>query len=67
MLRYILWSILAAYLIAVGLFPAALAPVHLAAAGAAALIAAVPAPLLVLAGVAVWLKYRPASAPKAAV
>ena len=58
-MRYILWSLLAAYLIAAGLWPAALVPVHLAALGAAALIGAIPGPVLALAAVAVWLKRRP--------
>jgi hypothetical protein len=65
MRRYILFALLGLYLITVGLWPAALAPVSLAVAGLAAVIAAIPGPVLALAGVAVWLKYRPAPAPTA--
>lgn len=65
MSRLLLWLLLAAFLITAGLWPAALAPVHLAAAGAAALIATIPGPVLALAAVVVWLKHRPT--PKAAV
>jgi hypothetical protein len=65
MRRYILFALLGLYLITVGLFPPALAPVSLAVAGLAAVIAAIPGPVLALVGVAVWLKYRPAPAPTA--
>jgi hypothetical protein len=59
MLRIILIALLGLYLITVGLWPGALAPVHLAAAGAAALIAAIPSPVLALGAAIAWLKHRP--------
>ncbi|MBL3664496.1 hypothetical protein JL475_00350 [Streptomyces sp. M2CJ-2] len=65
MFRYIAWALLALYLLVVGLAPAALAPVTLALAGLAAVIAAIPGPVWLLAGIAAWLKHRPAT-PKPA-
>ena len=58
MSRLILWSLLAAFLLLVGLWPAALAPVHLAAFGAAALIASIPSKVLALGAGALYLKFR---------
>ncbi|WP_055693021.1 hypothetical protein [Streptomyces prasinopilosus] len=55
------WLLLIAFLIAVGLFPAALAPVTLAVAGAAAVLATVPGPVWVAVGVIAWLKHKPAT------
>lgn len=60
MLRYIAWALLALYLLVVGLAPAALAPVTLAFAGLAAVIATIPPSVLALVAVVVWLKHRPA-------
>jgi hypothetical protein len=60
MLRIALWALAALYLLIVGLWPAAAAPIGLATAGAAVVIGLIPAPVLALAAVAVWLKYRPA-------
>jgi hypothetical protein len=60
MRRYVPFALLGLYLIVVGLWPAALAPVSLAVAGLAAVIAAIPGSVLALAVVAAWLKYRPA-------
>lgn len=60
MLRILLIALLGLYLIAVGVWPAALAPVSLAFAGLAAILGVVPGPAwLLLAGIA-WLKHRPA-------
>jgi hypothetical protein len=60
--RVLLVALLGVYLIAIGLWPAALAPVNLGFAGLAAILAAVPGPAwLLLAGIA-WLKHRPAPA-----
>ncbi len=59
MFRYTAWALLALYLLTVGLWPAALAPVTLALAGLAAVIAAIPPSVLLLAAVVVWLKNRP--------
>lgn len=64
MLRYILWSLIAAYLISVGLWPAAAAPVSLALAGLAALVGLVPGYVWLLAGGIAWLRHRrPAPMP----
>ncbi|MFJ2961192.1 hypothetical protein ACIPIC_02645 [Streptomyces collinus] len=65
MFRVIAWAALALYLITVGLWPAALAPVSLGLDGIAAVIAAIPGPVLALAAVAAWLKHRPAPAKTA--
>jgi hypothetical protein len=54
----ILWLLLAAFLMLVGVWPAAAAPVGLAAAGAAVVLAAIPGPVLALAAIAVYLKRR---------
>lgn len=56
------WAILAAFLVVVGLWPAAVAPVTLAAAGAGAVLAAIPGPVLLAVAVIAWLKHRPAPA-----
>ena len=62
MSRTLRWLLLAGFLIVVGLWPAALAPVTLAATGAAAVIAAIPGPVLALAAAVAWLKHKPAPA-----
>ncbi|AWT42581.1 MULTISPECIES: hypothetical protein [Streptomyces] len=67
MLRIVLWLLLAAYLITVGLWSPAAAPVVWAFAGAGTLLAAIPGPVLALGGVIAWLKHRPAPAPTATV
>lgn len=64
MSRYVRWLLLAAFLIVVGLWPAAAAPIGLAATGAAVIVGLIPGPVLLLAGVAAWLKHRPT--PKSA-
>jgi len=66
MFRVIRWLLLAAYLLVVGLWPAAAAPVTLAFDGLGAVIAAVPGPVLLLAAVVAWLKHRPAPKPATA-
>ena len=66
MLRFILWALLALYLLIVGVWPAAAAPVALAFDGLGAVIAVIPGPVLLLAAVVAWLKHRPAPA-KAAI
>jgi hypothetical protein len=58
MLRTILWLLLAAYLISVGIWPAAAAPVSLAFAGVAVLIGLVPGPAWLIAVAAVWWRHR---------
>ncbi|MFF7139570.1 hypothetical protein ACFZBZ_45730 [Streptomyces sp. NPDC008196] len=59
------WVILAAFLVVVGLWPAAAAPVTLAAAGAGAVLAAIPGPVLLAVAVIAWLKHRPAAPARA--
>ncbi|MFD3532058.1 hypothetical protein [Streptomyces sp. NPDC058664] len=60
----VLWaSLLVVFLIAVGMWPAALAPVTLAASGLAAVLSVIPGPVYLLAGVIAWLKYRPQPKP----
>ncbi|MBA2951607.1 hypothetical protein [Streptomyces himalayensis] len=56
----VLWLLAALFLIAVGLWPAAVTPVALAATGLAAVIGAIPGPVLVLAAVVAYLRHRPA-------
>lgn len=56
------WSLLAAFLIVVGVWPAAVAPVVLASAGATAVLGAIPGPVLALAAGIAWLKHQPATA-----
>jgi hypothetical protein len=58
MLRIALWALAALYLLLVGLWPAAAAPIGLATAGAAVVIGLIPAHILALAAGALWLKYR---------
>ncbi|EFE65798.1 predicted protein [Streptomyces viridosporus ATCC 14672] len=62
MLRYTAWALLALYLLTVGLWPAALAPVTLTLAGLGAVIATIPPSVLLLAAVVAWLKHRPTPA-----
>ena len=66
MLRIIAIALLVAYLITVGLWHGAAAPVSLAFAGLAWLLGLVPAYIWVLAAAAIWLKFRSAPAPKVA-
>lgn len=63
MLRIVLWALAALYLLVVGLWPAALAPLALTLSGATAVIAAVPASVWVALGVIAWLKRKPTPAP----
>jgi hypothetical protein len=56
-LRYALWLFIA--LAVVGLWPAAAAPIGLAASGVSVILGAIPGPVLVLAAVVAWLKHRP--------
>jgi len=51
--------LLAAFLIVVGLWPAAAAPVTLAATGAAVILTAIPGPVWLLTAAIAWLKHRP--------
>ena len=54
------WLLLAAVLIVIGLWPAAVAPIAWASAGAHTVLGVIPGPVLVLAAVIAWLKHRPA-------
>ncbi|WP_171117823.1 MULTISPECIES: hypothetical protein [unclassified Streptomyces] len=60
------WLLLGLVLVVIGLWPAAAAPIGLAAAGAATVIGVVPGPVLLLAGVVAWLKHRPTPKPATA-
>lgn len=56
--RTVLWSVIAIYLIVIGLWSSAVAPLVLATAGLAVVIGAIPAPVLALAAAVIWLKHR---------
>ncbi|MDQ0809851.1 hypothetical protein QFZ63_001565 [Streptomyces sp. B3I7] len=62
MFRIIRWPLLALALIVIGLWPAAAAPIALAGAGLAAVIAAIPGPVLLGAAVIAWLRHQPTPA-----
>lgn len=59
------WLLLGLVLVVIGLWPAAAAPIGLAAAGAATVIAAIPGPVLLLAGIVAWLRRKPTPAKPA--
>lgn len=59
MLRILLWLLATAFLIIVGLWPAAATPITLAAAGAAVILAAIPAPVWLAAAAIAWLTHQP--------
>jgi len=61
MFRIIRWPLLAVFLVLVGMWPAAAAPIGLAATGAAVILAAIPGPVLLLVAVVAWFKYVRAS------
>jgi hypothetical protein len=65
MFRTIRWLLLAVFLIVAGLWPAAVTPIAVAGTGLAAVIAAIPGPVLLAAGVIAWLRHQPT--PKAVV
>lgn len=56
------WLIAFAVLIIAGLWPAAVTPIELAGTGAAAILAAIPGPALMLIAAVAWLRHRPAPA-----
>jgi hypothetical protein len=60
MFRSVRWLLLALFLVLVGLWPAAAAPIDLAATGAAVILGAIPGPVLLLAAGVAWLKHKPA-------
>jgi hypothetical protein len=63
--RVLLWSLLVAYLIVIGLWASAAAPVVLVLAGLATVLAAVPGPVWAFAAGIAWLVRRPAPAKTA--
>ncbi|MEV8548340.1 hypothetical protein AB0L04_00595 [Streptomyces glaucescens] len=66
MIRIIRWLLLAAFLIFVGLWPAAATPVGLAATGAAVILGLIPVPVWLAAGLIAWWRHQPAPAPVSA-
>jgi len=60
------WLLLVAFLIVVGLWPAAVAPVTLALAGADLVLAAIPGPVLLLSVGVIWLWTRNRPTPATA-
>jgi hypothetical protein len=60
MIRMLLIVLLGAYLIAIGLWPPAAAPVAAALTGAAVILGLVPGPVWLGLGAIAWLKRRPA-------
>jgi hypothetical protein len=63
MIRIIAWVLLALYLLAVGLWPPAIAPVTVTFAGFGAILGAVPGSAWLLAAVIAWLRHRPTPQP----
>ncbi|MFF4791867.1 hypothetical protein ACFY2M_19360 [Streptomyces sp. NPDC001276] len=57
----VIWSLIAAYLLLVGLWSAAATPIALVAAGLAVIVAAIPGPALLAIAAIVWLRHRPAT------
>ena len=53
------WPLLAVVLIVIGVWPAAVAPIAWASAGAGHVIAAIPGPVLLALAVIAWLKHQP--------
>lgn len=58
-MRFILWPLAALFLIVVGAWPAAAAPIGLAGAGLAVIIGAIPGPVLIAAAVVGYFRHRP--------
>ncbi|MEU1043931.1 hypothetical protein ABZ400_02090 [Streptomyces sp. NPDC005897] len=63
MIRIIAWVLLALYLLTVGLWPAALAPVTATFAGFGAILGAVPTSAWLLAAAITWHRHRPTRKP----
>lgn len=66
MFRTVLWLLVAAFLLIVGMWPAAAAPIGLVGAGAAIVVGKIPGVVLLGASVIAWLKHRPATPVRAA-
>jgi hypothetical protein len=58
MFRTLRWPLLILFLILVGLWPAAAAPISLAATGASHILAAIPGSVLAAIAAIVWLRHR---------
>ncbi|NUS09591.1 MAG: hypothetical protein HOV97_44330 [Nonomuraea sp.] len=63
MFRVVAWTFLALFLLLVGAWPAAAAPVSLAFAGAGVIASKIPGVVLLGAGVVAWRRHRPTPAP----
>ncbi|QIJ61423.1 hypothetical protein [Streptomyces sp. JB150] len=63
MIRLIRWLLLAAFLITVGVWPAAATPIALAATGAAVILSLIPVPVWLAAGLIAWWRHQPTPAP----
>ncbi len=61
MFRVVAWTFLALFLLIVGAWPAAAAPVSLAFAGAGVIASKIPGVVLLGAGVVAWRRYHPAT------
>lgn len=66
MFRIVAWSVLALFLLLVGAWPAAAAPIGLLGAGVATVLGLIPGPVLVLAATVVYLARRSAPTPRTA-
>jgi hypothetical protein len=62
MFRIIAWLSGVLFLVLVGVWPAAVTPIALAGAGLAAVIGAIPGPVLLGLGVVLYFRHRPATA-----
>lgn len=62
MLRIILIAVVGLYLIAIGIWPAAAAPISAAVTGLAVVVSLIPGPAWLGLGAIAWLKHRPAPA-----
>jgi hypothetical protein len=66
MFRVVAWMLLALFLLIVGAWPAAAAPVSLAFTGAGVVLGVIPGPVALLAVLVAWLRHRPTPAPAGA-
>lgn len=66
MVRFILWALLALFLMLVGAFPAAAAPVALAMSGAGVVVGKIPGVALIAIAAIAYLRRRPTPAPATA-
>jgi hypothetical protein len=66
MFRFILWALLAAFLLLVGAWPAAATPIGLAFGGLATILGLIPGPVLALAAAVAYLARRSAPTTRTA-